>query len=605
MSWKVQAPLLGLALALLACRGERPGAAAALTVVRVVPELGPSGTGPALFLNQDLTVYFSEPLDPYSISPDTVWVTDESGGAVRGALKVRSRSVVFQPHPPLAAGLSDGSFRMGGTYRLHVAGFPRANAVRDASGRVLDRVHEWAFRTVAAVPPGHASPLLPVGDGTEPFRVASQEVAMAESGGTIRITFTLPPLPDSLTPHAFRAVRVREGAEEVRVSAVRVLADPLDPYPGCSVEVALDPEAGVRKGELLFLVLEGGSHAVVDYRGRPVGPPAGGSGYLPVRVFAGAEPVLLEEDFDRPVAFSPTAHGRPRFEVMRGLALPRLRQEAGDGSLGVFRPVADMVLQPDVAFDRGDGTRVRSAGNEFPFSAIEIPAGVCVTVRSEQPLVLRSLTTIRIDGTLRLETPAGTAPAAGSDQPVAAIAGLAGCALVAGDELAVEGRVEHRDERRLREASALALVSGTRIRLAGRIPSGAVLAAGEEVQGDAIAPVPVHPLFTQGLAGQASCTVEAWTPWYPLPRSGATALEPSVLVARGDVSVAIQVATPDPFDTTRPFLDPGSLSAPIPLPGAASIPIASVSHVRFLLRATVRAGEPLPALDRVRVLPRR
>ena len=63
------------------------------------------------------------------------------------------------------------------------------------------------------------------------------------------------------------------------------------------------------------------------------------------------------------------------------------------------RPQADITLRPGVPFDRGDGVLVQSVGADFPFLAIDIPAGVRVRVESSVPVQLLAYYTAVQKGT--------------------------------------------------------------------------------------------------------------------------------------------------------------------------------------------------------------
>src|SRR5262249_30231748 len=128
-------------------------------------------------------------------------------------------------------------------------------------------------------------------------------------------------------------------------------------------------------------------------------------------VVQGAAAVVLEwpqrDDNLLPAADVAT----PGFEYVHGVFRPLVRVEAGDGSLGVFRPTRHPTLEPGQPFARGDGTRVASRGSVFPFLAIDVPAGVTVTIDARRaPVQLLALARVQVMGRIAIEGETGQPP---------------------------------------------------------------------------------------------------------------------------------------------------------------------------------------------------
>lgn len=131
-------------LALLGCsRGDVSRATSHLQLTHVRPS-NPEG----LFLNEDLVFYFSEELDPTSVTSASVEIRSDEGRLARGELRVESDRVRFVPAAVLAPDLSDGAYLPGTKYTATLAGFPRPEGIRSARGDVLEKTWVWRFRTV-------------------------------------------------------------------------------------------------------------------------------------------------------------------------------------------------------------------------------------------------------------------------------------------------------------------------------------------------------------------------------------------------------------------------------------------------------------------------
>ena len=582
---------------------------------------GGQSPGRRIFLNEEIRIVFDGAVDPLSVTPDTVRLRDQGDGhLVRGRLTVATRAVTFVPFPPCKPKYDDGSLRPGHRYRIEVAGFPSTNAVRSTSGRLLRRSFAREFATVEATQ--QPSPLLAVGVGdprSARFEMTFFEPIAAEVG-TLRLHFNLPPDPASVTPSAFRLQRVNSGVERVEIASVRVIPpDDLigasgdygrvpTSFPGCIVELQLGTH--VVAGRDVYLSLEHDEHALRDYAGRRVEDFATGTERQPVvaiPVQPGHRLRVFEFRFTEPMEFvtdNPSALG---FTAGEGAARPTCRVEAGSGSLGVLRPERDLVIAIGVPFDRGDGTLVRCEGPSFEFHAMDIPRGVTVVFRADVPIQVRAMDAVRIAGALVFDrTPPGKRSCL-DGEPIAVqdLIDGSGVAVIAGGDVTVSGSIRRDGALGSATGSPFSIICGGRVRLFGRIPAGVVLAPENLVlEGSAALAKIVRAPMRRATPDAGNWVAEGWTPWLPLPHGRTRADEARLEGEIGSLAAAVQLAPPNPFDASHPIEDPGLVTQPLPLPLVLPLEWTPGSHVRFLLRAELRAGQQLPEVSGIVFLSR-
>ena len=107
-----------------------------------------------------------------------------------------------------------------------------------------------------------------------------------------------------------------------------------------------------------------------------------------------------------------------------------------------------------------------------------------------------------------------------------------------------------------------------------------------------------------GLAPGASYQVEAQLPWRRLPEY----LDRGVLQLEGAgeaVSVDWQAAPADPIRGTRPDLSVGRAGRWQPARDGDVVVAAAGAFLRLRLRATVASGQPIPGVDRLRIVEQR
>lgn len=579
--------LAAAALASLAGCGDRPSSAAGpFAAVRIKPD------GELVFLNQALTVYFSEPVEPLSITGDTVRIVDGDGHPVAiSGIDVGSQSISVRPRPPTMPSMDDGTLRPASHYTLEVAGYPQTNGVRSRDGRLLDRSIRRAFETVGlSGREDYRRPLLPVGMGDEPFTLdPARRLDALVATGELLLHFTLPPSPPSVTPAAF-VVQAWDGSAEVlrrvAVLAASVVHDPGDRFFGSTVALRLsaDPPLQPQDHVDLFIVQEG-DHALVDYAGRAVRPSArlGGS-RLQVHVQPGSHVRILDVDATNDPTLLPAELGRPGFEVRDGSRMtPQVRLAAGAGELGPLRPTGSMRFVPPVTLDQH--------GALVSLASLDVPEGVRLTITGVPgPLRLLVAGSVRIDGELLLETAVGPLldPILGSWVTESDLAGLAGCVLIAAGDIHVAGRIVHVHEGDPSLGPAVALIAGGRLRLDGRVPPRTVVAGERDVQGSIQRGTPIQVRLNPGWGGVEPVRAEAWTQWHrvPLWHRGPFGIE--VRDPRGSIQVLVQTSPAHPIDPARVDDRREAWSAPQPADALSEIPAGG--FVRFALRAVVAPG---------------
>ncbi|MEZ5989823.1 MAG: Ig-like domain-containing protein [Planctomycetota bacterium] len=390
------APILGLLLAALtACGPAAPEHGLAL--VRIEPPAGP------LFLNQKVVLVFDRPIDPASITEDTFQVLDEAGHQVPGRLRSGGFTATFVPISPRSPELGDGSFQPGRLYRLRLATFPRANAIRGAGGELLTTAGSRAWRAVSPdeLPPGAPSALLPEDRG--PFRLQGLRVVDGGAGIVLQLNHAVHPA--SLSPEAFRLLR-RSGAIEIALRGARVLDR--DAAAGPGFPVLLRPAFPLSPG-LYSLLFETGSKGLYDAAMTPLEIPTGILSH-PWQNGGSVELVVDAEDRTWPVREEFT--GRPVIEDPEEAGL-YLRLE------GALRTGRDGLRWPDLGlrdfdshgpFTASEPTTLlgadvplrgqRPLGTRWDFESFHVPRGTRVVVILDRNLELRVAGSLVVDGEL-------------------------------------------------------------------------------------------------------------------------------------------------------------------------------------------------------------
>jgi hypothetical protein len=582
--------------------GQRSSGGEPFAVRRIrVPEV--------VFLNQELTVTFSEPVDALSVTPDTVRVVDDAGHAVPWLRReVGSKLVRLYPRAPVTAGLDDGSFVPGRTYWLEIAGYPQINAVRARGGSILRQSVRVPIPVVGREGTrDYPRPLHYAPGEHEPFALDLGRPPQVQlESGLLTLHFTLPPFPPSVRPQAFIIQRFGTTLQRVEVTTARIARDPVRQDAGVIVELQLRADPAIKRGDYLALVLADGPDAVLDYAGRAVSA-AFGSEHGPDR---GPWQIAVHSDTEHGIArimasdspvLEPQDLATPGFDVRdRSRIVPLVRRAAGSGVHGVLRPPESWRLGPGEALALAQGRVVR-ADATLELAALDIPAGVRLTIGGfTEPVRILISGAMRIAGEVVLETPRDPVPLfpdAVRQVQEDNLDGLAGCVFVVAGDIEVSGRVEHVHERAAM-GPALALVCGGRLQVSGRIPRGTVCASeGDFVGGRQAAqvlPVRLRP----GWGGLSAATAVAATRWLRVPPWVQGPLLATAVRADPGVEVfwqtapasALDPSAPDPSRETWSTLQPLSE----PLVGGDGL------FVRFQLRAPiVPQADKLPGLDGV------
>lgn len=602
----------------LACAcGGRVRTPPALEIVRTSPSLAEGSE--ALLLNDSITLYFSAPIHPLSVTSDSVTLVDANGHQVLPRdLQVGSNWVTFVPDPPVSRSLTDGSFHPGETYRLLVAGYPRHDALRAEDGRRLAAPVSFDVRVASLDqrPMGLPAPLRPPATDV-PLLLRDFKVPQMLPADAPRLSlhFTQPVLPTSVNVESFRIVLLSSPLEDLIPRGVRVVTSRLDEWPGSTVEIDLgalsqrrqteDP-ASLPAGDYISVALRSDA-TLTDYAGNlclPAKPQVWS-------VVAGSSLVLAEWPSGERCLPAEDAI-LPCFEVASDRIRPRVRTEAGDGSLGVFRPKRHTVLRPGEPFDRGDGQLVVSQGGTFPFLAVEIPPGVSVTVDgSAGPVQLLACGDIRVEGELELRGAGVPLQLRRYEtSPVRQLVDAAPVVLLAAGDIHVLGSI--RTEAPLAaDGTALTLASAARIHLGGRLPHNTILAfesTGAESVEPAIVGVrgqthAVPALFTYGVARGAAFTVSGLTAWRRLPadHDGGVA---RLLAADPALRVGWQSAPADAVRKNEPDLGLGRVGRTQAVADQGRMATGPGAFVRFVLSADVSSQQPLPEISELSIIDR-
>lgn len=587
----------------------RPGSDAPQTfsVHRTTPEFA-DATVPVVMLNDWITLHFDAPIDPLTVTRDTVTVLDAEGHQVQGHLRVDAQYVAFVPEPPITPELNDGSLEPGREYRLVAAGYPRPDAIRSRAGQRLDRMFVGVFKTAVY---DASPPLRPIQGVPTVLRPAFHGQVPIDRP-IVQLHFTLPVLPTTVRPAAFEALLSRGSRLwQVRPRSVRVASarGPTDDYPGCTVELDLGGELAVvdgdetevlQPGDFLSVRLAQGPDAVLGYGNQPVLQSSDAALWT---VVEGASVAVLE--WPRALGERPLGSDSllPGFEVVQGGVRARARVEAGTGALGILRPLRNLVLRPGEPFDRGDGTIVQSVGNAFPFLAIDIPAGVTVRLEAPAGAALLACGSVRIDGQLWIETePVPTRSQALREVAAAALLASAPVAIVAGGEIAVNGAIAT-GRAIADDQSLLAVMSAGGVAIAGPLPEGAIVAVEAQRPLQWQAAQRKRTMTTRLTPGvPPGCEIEcvAHSGWLRFPSdigSGIVAIDQ--LDPR--LQVGWQLAPPDPVRTGRADLRPERWTQVREVVSGGAIDVPPGHHLRFRLRTRVQPGAALPRLAAISV----
>jgi hypothetical protein len=361
-------------------------------------------------VNQPVRIRFTQPVDPTTVQEATVRVREGPTFTrqVPGDVVLHDYVLEFLPKLPSLPDASDGGFHPDGIYQLELPGFPLGLVLHGRSGSPLAATYSTTFHISPA--PFFTDPSFgpPTVVGTEPPSSIPPPATTIPSGSftiptTLRILFSEPLRPDSVTRNAIALVERTPDGDRVLAVDVTLVQSNL------RVAIEIRPRAPLPENALLevraFDDLE-------DLVGNPIRPFAS-------QWRTGDQPeqsASIVESFDSPASRDPDLTNARWGDDASGL-LESGYGPGGSGRDGSFQPASDVELDTD-----------RPAGSaEFEFHDVWIPSGVTVRVVGSAPLVLRSATDLRIDGSLVIDGADGGTVTADSDEP-----GAAGGAGVAG-----------------------------------------------------------------------------------------------------------------------------------------------------------------------------
>jgi hypothetical protein len=558
-----------------------------------------------LALNQSISLYFSDALEPSSVTAESVRVIDSQGIPVDGTLEIGTRSIRFRPRTPVEPDLHDGSFRPGAEYRLELAGMPASYALRAKSGRPLERSLVLRFATARNPEElGMYSLLLPVGIGDEEFTVdllAQTELRLPRRARTLAIPLTLPPLPASVSIASVTLWRIDPGASAPRVTRLASIRSKLtdERIPGsltmAELILTVAEDEPIAADDLFFLQFHTGDSALLDYRGRPMAvPPAP----LPVKVDPGER--TRATDFDlASLRFEPDRDSAVGFEFAGGRLAPRLCVESGTGELGAaLVRSAERVSLDELVARMSDPSSTRSADSgavsAVDFTRLQVEDGGELEIApGDRGVAVRVLGDILIEGRLRLRGSHRPVPwRSGRSPGVDELLRAAGVALVCGGDFTLGPRasIEVAAER---DGSPLTILLGGVPNFLGTAPPQLVvgLPPGSRIVGALESPVILPTALTRGVPATAVITAKAVSQWIPIDGEVAAAIDVQATDLRGAIRVAVQAAPADLSDPARPRPSAQSHSPPRSLPLAAPLAIPRGGFVRILVEADVTARD--------------
>ncbi|MGE0142958.1 MAG: Ig-like domain-containing protein [Planctomycetota bacterium] len=560
---------------------------------------------PLLALNQSISLYFSDALEPSSVTAESVRVIDSQGIPVDGSLAIGTRSIRFRPRTPVEPDLHDGSFRPGAEYRMELAGMPASYALRSKSGRPLERSLVLRFATARHPEQlGLYSLLLPVGVGEEELTVdllSQTELRLPRRARTLAIPLTLPPLPSSVSTAAVTLWRIDPGANSPRPTRLASIRSKLideripDSLTMAELVLTVAEDEPIAADDLLFLQFHAGDGGLLDYRGRPMAvPPAP----LPVKVDPGERTRATDFGLES-LRFEPDRDSAVGFEFAGGRLAPRLRVEAGTGESGAARvrsservTLAELVARSSET----SPTPVETPGSvsAVDFSRLQVEEGGELEIApGDRGIAVRVLGDIVIEGRLRLVGSHRPVPwRSGRSPGVDELLRSAGVALVCGGDFTLGPRASIEVSRE-RDGSPLTILLGGVPTFLGTAPPQLVvgLPVGSRIVGALESPVILPTALTRGVPETAVITAKAVSQWIPIGGEAAAAIDVATNDLRGAMRVAVQAAPADLSDPARPRPSAQSHSPPRSLPLAAPLAIPRGGFVRVLVEADVTSHD--------------
>ncbi len=425
-----------------------------------------------LYLNEEIVLTFSSPVDATSVSEASLAIAAEDGTRARGEWIVSGQVVRFVPAPVLTPDLTDGGYRPGTRYQLQARGFPSLDGLRAQGGAPLERGFRWAFETVAIGEGRHG----PVFDDVSPDRarplvVDPRELRSLSPWQPLLLRCAEPLDPSTLRGEDFRLRSLARGEpQESRIPLAASLREnhPEDRHPeqhACTIE--LIPLEALTPGRYELTLDRIRNLALTDFHGNPVPVPWRSARVevivvKPPRDGARRPRFSFLDATDRSTVEVPWADGLARWEGT-GAVEVRYPAAAGDGS--------DQEQDDEFLSLRGTQTDSDQHG-----ISVHVPPDAQARFAPGHGLrVLRAQRRLAIEGELT-RTIGDDAPRVGPanpDRPFAegetlsealeraAREGWDWTILIAGGDLSITGR--------LQVDTPLLLVAGGRIRASGDV----------------------------------------------------------------------------------------------------------------------------------------
>jgi hypothetical protein len=359
--------------------------------------------GGGVYLNEELVLTFSRPVDPVTVTADALSIRAEDGSLAQGRWEVEGRVLRFVPRPVLRPSLDDGGYHPGTAYELIAAGFPRLDGLRGVDGEPLAQGFRWSFETVGVGPerqgavfddvsPDRAAPLRP--DSSQLDRTGAR-LAPWEP---LVLTCSEPLDPSTLRDGDFRLIahgsdtRLVEGRVETLpverpvplVAVLRANRPERGRSAAPSCEIELFPQEPLQPGEYSLSLAP--ALSLTDFRGNPVPP---GFSVLSVRM---ERPARGEQHRRPTLPFLDVADRSP-------LVVP------GTDGLALWGGGRVSVRYPAAAGNGGDGALLRGyplTQADVQTTRVELPSGEELTLASGRGLrVLRAQRGLSVGGSLR------------------------------------------------------------------------------------------------------------------------------------------------------------------------------------------------------------
>jgi hypothetical protein len=432
-----------VACGLPGCEQAEIEAAPVLRLEQVRPR---RGQRVGVFLNEALVFHFSAPIDPVSVTWESLAVrTLKSGISAQGRFEVQGHQIRFLPDLGRKRDLTDGGLVPGQRYEILLRGFPSPDGLRAVDGRMLARSHRIVIETVALSEPrgqlfDDHSPLL-----GEPLLGSLRRV---ERGGSLILRCAEPLDPSTLADGEFILHSGTPGQEPIPLDLAL-----LENSHKAGARLELKPRRRLAAGR--FVLASNLDVSLRDFGGNRVWY-ASSPGAMSFEVFERGEArpeyhqSFTKTDLSLPFAV-PGVDGTATWagDGRVTLRLPRAAGSGADGALDLVGAEGRRDVQA-TRLDLG-------------------PDAVCELLSVPSLVVLRAQGRMTIAGNLRRRS--GEAPAIrfrrGEDLSAwlerARQKNHAWTVLIAGGDLVIDGHID--------VEGPLLLVAGGRLRVAGEVRS--------------------------------------------------------------------------------------------------------------------------------------